>query len=274
MKLQLWDDELDDNYLGELHEETLQKVQRELQVDLPESYINLMKKRNGFYLAKKYYPTTVPNSWANNSVYVNELYGIGEKSGIIDSIYLRQEWGIRSKKLIIISAEPPAFICLDYRRRKNPIVTFVDIEANQEIILAKNFEEFINGLVEEIKELEVEPCEDTLLTPQQIEDYYSKIDHVILKGKPAEVDRVFVKILSTNNELIRYMIEKMRYHEKPKVQFYLMTFLSECAEGNNQGIVDDDYLLEVLNEISNSKNQDAKGLALYSLNKFNKRFGI
>ncbi|KIL49530.1 SMI1/KNR4 family protein [Jeotgalibacillus soli] len=272
--MQLWDDELDDNFIGELNEETLQKVQRELQVDLPELYINVMKKRNGFYLVKKYYPTTIPNSWANNSVYVNELYGIGEDSGLIDTIYLRKEWGIRSKKLVIISAEPPTFICLDYRRRKNPIITFIDVEANQEIKLAKDFEEFINGLVEEIKELEVGPFDDTSLTRQQIKDYYSKIDHVILKGKPAEVDRVFVKILSTNNELIRYMVEKMRKHEKAKVHFNLLLFLSCCAEGENKGIIEDDYLLDVLNELSQSKNRDVREFSLYSLKELHKRLNI
>lgn len=60
-----------------------------------------MKKRNGFYLNKKYFPTSTPNSWANNSVYVDFLYGIGENPGLLDNIYLRKECGIRSKKLLI-----------------------------------------------------------------------------------------------------------------------------------------------------------------------------
>ncbi|MFF2501357.1 SMI1/KNR4 family protein [Peribacillus sp. NPDC058075] len=102
--MDLWEEEFDDNFKGELNAETLQKVQRELQVDLPESYINVLNKRNGFYLKKKYFPTCIPNSWANNSVYVDALFGIGEDSGLIDTIYLRKEWGIRSKKLVIISS--------------------------------------------------------------------------------------------------------------------------------------------------------------------------
>ncbi|WP_409304995.1 SMI1/KNR4 family protein [Peribacillus sp. SCS-155] len=73
------------NLKGGLNEETLQKVERELQVELPESYSNLMKKRNGFYLTKKFYSTTIHNSWEKNSVYVNELYGIYEDSGLIDT---------------------------------------------------------------------------------------------------------------------------------------------------------------------------------------------
>lgn len=63
----------------------------------------------------------------------------------------------------------------------------------------------------------------------------------------------------------------MRQHEKSIVQFYLMLFLSEGAEGNNKGTIEDDYLLEVLNEISNSKNEDAKAFAISSLKELNGR---
>jgi hypothetical protein len=273
MNLDLWEEETDDFYKGVVDLETLERFQKEIKLDLPKSYINLLTKRNGFYLKKKYFPTTVSNSWANNFVFVDFLYGLGENPGLLDSNYLRKEWGIRSKKLLIISAEPPMFVCLDYRSKKCPSIIFIDVEQNQEIKLAKNFDEFINGLVEEIKEDDINPYND-ILSEQQVKDYYSKIDSIIIKGKPNEIDRFFTKTLSTNNELIRYMVEKMRHHENPKVQFYLMLFLSECAEGNNKGIIEDDYLLEVLNEISTSKNKDAKGLAIYSLKKLNKRLNI
>ncbi|RUL54058.1 SMI1/KNR4 family protein [Lysinibacillus antri] len=265
----LWGKELDDYNQGEFDLETIETIQKELKIDLPDSYIQLMKKRNGFYLKKKYYPTDIPNSWATNSVHVDFLYGIGENPGILDTIYLRKEWGIRSKKLLIISADAPMFICLDYRRRKHPAVVFIDVEQNQEIHLAKNFEEFIKGLVDHIEEEELN-LYDSELSEQEIKDYYAKIDEVIQKGKPGEIDRVFTKILSTNNELIRYMVEKMRQHEKPKVHFYLLLFLSCCAEGENKGIIEDNYLLEVLDEFAQSKNRDVRDFSLYSLKELHK----
>ncbi|MER2000180.1 MAG: SMI1/KNR4 family protein [Lysinibacillus sp.] len=269
MILELWEEELDDYFKGEIDLELLKRIQHELKADLPESYKNLMTQRNGFYLKNKYYPTDIPNSWANNSVYIDFLYGIGEGPGLLDNLYLRKEWGIPNKKLLIISSAPPTFICLDYRKRKNPSVIFIDVEQNQEIKLAENFEIFINGLVDYIEEEEIRL--DTELSQHELKDYYNKIDDVIKKGKPSEIDGLFTKVLSTNNELIRYMIEKMRYHENPKVQFYLMLFLSECAEGGNKGTIEDDNLLEVLTEISISKNKDAKALAIYSLQQFNNR---
>ncbi|MFB5284848.1 SMI1/KNR4 family protein [Peribacillus sp. Hz7] len=273
MNLELWEEEFDDYFKGQVDLEMLEKIQQELKVDLPESYINLMAKRNGFYLKKKYFLTATPNSWANNSVYVDFLYGIGEEPGLLDNIYLRKEWGIRSKKLLIISADPPMFICLDYRKRKNPSVIFIDVEQNQEIKLANDFQEFISGLVDYIEDVELDPY-DLELSEQEIKDYYVKIDEVIQKGKPGEIDRFFTKILSTNNELIRYMVEKMRQHEKPKVHFNLLLFLLCCAEGENKGIIEDAYLLEVLNELSQSKNRDVRDFSLYSLKELHKRLNI
>ncbi|MFL0365177.1 MULTISPECIES: SMI1/KNR4 family protein [Pseudobacillus] len=273
MELILWEEEFDEYFLGELEIEMLQKVQFELNIDLPTLYINLMSNRNGFYLKKKYFPTSTANSWANNSVHVDYLYGIGENPGLLDNIYLRKEWGIRSEKLIIVSAEPPIFICLDYRKRKTPAVTFIDVEEKQEFQLAVNFEEFITGLVNYIEEDEIDMF-DTSLSQQEMKDYYDKIDAIIAKGKTGEIDRLFTKVLSTNNELIRYMIEKMRQHPNSKVQFYLMLFLSECAEGHNKGTIEDNYLLEVVNEISTSKNKDAKAFAIRSLEHLHKRLKI
>jgi hypothetical protein len=265
MEMELWEEEFDDYFKDELNLVLLQKVQIELNVNLPESYISLMKKRNGFYLKKKYFPTSTPNSWANNSVHVDFIYGIGEDPGLLDNIYLRKEWGIRSKKLLIISAEPPMFICLDYRTKKVPSVVFIDVEQNQEIKLAVNFESFINGLVEVIEEENVIPLIEHI-SEHKLKEYYVDIDNVISNGKPKEIDRLFTKILSTNNELIRYMVEKMRQHENVKVHYYLLLFLWCCAEGDNKGILSDHYLLEVLNELSISKNKDVKAIAETSLN--------
>lgn len=267
MEFGLWNSHHDEYYKGEVDLNKIERIQTALNVNLPVSYIKLMYKRNGFYLTKKYYPVSSPNNWANNSVHVDFLYGLGENPGVLDNLYLRSEWGIRSKKLIIISAEPPTFICLDYRKKKNPSVIFIDVDVKQEIKLANNFEEFIEGLVEEIAEEII--CDTPL--EQQIQGYYSKIDNVILNGKPREIERLLTEILSTNNELIRYLVEKMRQHEKPKVHFYLLLFLYSCAKGYNESILEDNYLLEVLNEFSSSKNKDVKELAMSSLTELNTR---
>lgn len=149
---------------------------------------------------------------------------------------------------------------------------FLDAEQNQEIKLAESFEEFTKGLFYHDGEEDLDDNDDeTDLSEQEINEQYSKIDEVILKGTPKEIDRVFTRILSTNNELIRYMTEKMRQHSKAKVHFYLLLFLSCCAEGDNKGIFDDHYLADILQEFTKSKNKDVKEFALYSLNQLKQR---
>ena len=158
---------------------------------------------------------------------------------------------------------------MDYRKKKNLSVLFIDVDEKQEIKLANSFEEFLEGLVEEIAE---ETSSDTL-SKQQFQDYYRKIDDVILNGKPSEIDRMLTKVLS-NNELVRYLVEKMRRHEKPKVHLYLVLFLLTCAEGYNKGMIEDKYLLEVLTEFSTNKNKDVKAFAVMGLAELEKRLKI
>jgi hypothetical protein len=67
------------------------------------------------------------------------------------------------------------------------------------------------------------------------------------------------------------MDEKMRQHQNAKVHFYLLLFLSCCAEGDNAGIMSDGYLLEVLNELSISEIREFKSFAQHSLNKLHTR---
>ncbi|MFC7371371.1 SMI1/KNR4 family protein [Fictibacillus iocasae] len=264
----LYEKEKDAYYKGEVTDELVTAVQNELGVVLPDAYLQLMRERNGFALKKKYFPTSVPNSWANNSVCVDHLLGLGAEPGLLDNDYLRREWGIRSKKVIILSAEPPLFICLDYRRKKQPAVVFIDVDEKKEILLAPDFASFIDGLQDEIEE---RPETEDTLSQEQISEFYLKIDQMIEKGKPGEIDRLFTKVLSTNHELIRYMVRKMKVHALSKVHFNLLLFLVCCSQGDNKGIIEDGELREMLDEFSLSKNRDVRDMALYSLNEMKKR---
>jgi hypothetical protein len=93
----------------------------------------------------------------------------------------------------------------------------------------------------------------------------------MIHGTPKSIDQFFIKVISTNKDQINYMVDKMWRHPNPKVQFYLMLYLSECAEGNNQGMIHDDKLYKILIDIKHSKNIEAQELAEYSLAAFNKR---
>lgn len=268
--MDLYWQELEEDYYdcGEINEEAIIALENELQLELPALYSELLLQKNGFSLKYTYCPTDVPNSWANNFVSINGLYGVGEGPGLRDNFYLRKEWGIRSKKLVIIAGEAPIFICLDYRKRKQPIVTFIDAEMDQQFTLTKSFDLFLNSLEPFIEEVELE--EQPFGLAQQ-EELIKEIDVTIEKGSPAQINRLLDKVLGTTNECIRHLLEKMRRHEKPKVHFYLMMVLTCCSSGENEGMLEDDYLLEVLHELMDSKNRDVRDLVAYCFEEMKKR---
>lgn len=247
--------------LAPLTKKAIQEAEKLLNVKLPQKFIDILMQQNGGYLIYDTYPTMEPTSWDDNSINIDHIMGIGEDNGILDTFELIEEWGLPSN-IVLLSGSGHTWVVLDYRNvEENPPVVYIDLEINQELILAPSFREFLEILTNNELFYEVQNDNSATLSI----DYYNEIDEVILNGKPKEIDRFFTKVLSFNVELIRYMVEKMRNHKNPKVHFYLMLFLSECAVGSNEGILDDQYLLEVLNEIAESQNKDAKELANYSL---------
>lgn len=268
----IWQEDTEYGKLEPLTDEMVKKAEEKLGIKLPNSYISILKQQNGGYIKFNAHPSDVPTSWADNHVNIDHIFGIatGKEKGILESEYLIREWGL-PKNVVLISGDGHSWIALDYRNsRANPPVIYIDVEQNQEIRLAKNFKEFINGLVDYIEEKE-NNSSDSGLSEQEIRNYYAQIDDVIQRGTPKGIDKLFSRILSTNNELIRYMVEKMRHHEKPKVHFYLVLFLSCCAEGDNKGMIEDSYLFDVLHDFSKSKNKDVREFALYSLNRLQNR---
>ncbi|PSL41618.1 SUKH superfamily protein [Planomicrobium soli] len=268
----IWQEGSENGKLEPLSDEIVKEAEKLLKIKLPTSYISILKQQNGGYIKFNAHPSAAPTSWADDHVNVENIFGIGtgKEKGILESEYLIQEWGL-PKNVVLISGDGHSWIALDYRNSKaDPPVIYLDVEQNQEIRLAKNFEEFINGLVNYIEEEKIY-ISDTDLSEKEIKNYYAQIDEVIQGGTPKEIDRLFTRILSTNNELIRYMVEKMRHHEKPKVHFYLLLFLMSCAQGDNKGMIEDHYLLPVLHELSKSKNKDVEEFALYSLHQLQTR---
>jgi hypothetical protein len=123
-----------------------------LNVKLPILFINLLKIQNGGYTKGFAFPMKQKTTWSENHVPLNELFGIvfdkSIESGhnILDSNYLTQEWGLPEKQ-IVINGDGHWWITLDYRVGDNPIVKWIDVECEEELLIANNFDDFINGLV-------------------------------------------------------------------------------------------------------------------------------
>ncbi|MCF6137749.1 SMI1/KNR4 family protein [Alkalihalobacillus berkeleyi] len=237
----IWQEDNDYCKLEPLTEEAVKRAEGQLKIKLPNLYINILKQQNGGSIKFNAFPTDVPTDWAEDHINIDHFFGIGldKEKGILDSDYLIQEWDL-PRNLVLISGAGHSWFALDYRYSKtDPSVIFIDVELHQELKLASNFEEFIQGLFINIEE-EKSNVQNSVLSEQEINNYCVQIDDAIRTSTPKEIDSLFTKILSTNSELTRYMVEKMRHHKNSQVHFNLLLYLSCCAEGENKGILKDD----------------------------------
>jgi hypothetical protein len=126
-------------------------AEKQLNVKLPESLIELLKIQNGGYTNEFGYPMTQPTTWANNHVPLTELFGIvtdesvNTAQNILQSAYMTEEWGLPNDQ-VLLSGDGHWWITLDYRNNPVPTVRWIDVECNEDIQIAASFDEFIAGL--------------------------------------------------------------------------------------------------------------------------------
>ena len=146
----------DSNYYNNspLTDKIIKKAEKKLGVKLPDTFLHLLKIQNGGYTKGFAFPMTEKTTWAENHVPLTELFGIvlekNSNSGhnIMQTEYLIKEWGLPEKQ-VLLSGDGHWWITLDYRQSENPSVRWIDLECNEDIHIADNFEDFINGLVSE-----------------------------------------------------------------------------------------------------------------------------
>ncbi|KAJ6236210.1 hypothetical protein M0813_28132 [Anaeramoeba flamelloides] len=145
---------------GEVTEEMIQKVEKELDYKLPKSYIELMKIKNGGTVKNGAHATSTRTSWSDSHIAISSIFGIGfEKTyslcGRMGSQFWIEEW--RYPAIGIYLCDCPSgghdMVCLDYSKcGKNgePEVVHIDQEHNyKKTFVAANFEEFVKGLKDE-----------------------------------------------------------------------------------------------------------------------------
>ncbi|MDR2033168.1 MAG: SMI1/KNR4 family protein [Helicobacteraceae bacterium] len=157
-----WNDDYSQDYVEAYpSDELISSIEEEIGgYKLPASYIELMRLHNGGTPAKTAFPTNEPTGWAEDHIAITGIMGIGRKKryslcGELGGNFMKEEWGYPDIGVCI--ADTPSagheMIMLDYRKcgkTGEPEVVYVDQEADYEIVfLAKNFEEFIKGLVDE-----------------------------------------------------------------------------------------------------------------------------
>src|SRR5262245_7657549 len=132
------------------------EVETTLGYTLPQSYLRLLRVKNGGAPKRQCHPTAGKH-WSDNHVRVTQIFGIGGRWGIdskeLGSRHLIEEAGYPEIG-VIIGWTPTGghdAIMLDYSDcgpQGEPRVIHIDAESGDTQVLAPNFETFLRGLVD------------------------------------------------------------------------------------------------------------------------------
>lgn len=151
-------EEDDDDYTGPpLTEALVRNAEERLGVRLPESYLRVLRERNGGLLRARCFPTAFPTSWAPDHFEIEALRGIGGEWGIdsrsgLGSDDLVREWGYPHIGVVIFAMPSGGHdaVMLDYQDLGpdgEPGVAYVD-EDRVPRRVASSLGEFLSKLVE------------------------------------------------------------------------------------------------------------------------------
>jgi hypothetical protein len=141
-------------------DEIIDSIEKELGYKLPQSYIELMRLRNGGIPVNSCFSTTTRTTWAEDHIAITGILGIGRTKnyslcGRIGSQFMMDEWGYPDIGVCICDCPSAGhdMIMLDYSkcgREGESEVVHIDQEWDyKKTVLAKDFETFIRGLVSE-----------------------------------------------------------------------------------------------------------------------------
>jgi hypothetical protein len=118
----IWQKDDDCYTLAPLTDALRKQAEEKLNVTLPQSYINILKEKNGGSIIYDAYPTAIPTAWADDHIHIDHILGISEQEGILESEYLIQEWGL-PKHIVVISGSGHSWVAFDYRNtREDPLL--------------------------------------------------------------------------------------------------------------------------------------------------------
>lgn len=150
-------------YVGQkLTKNMVEIAQNKIGYTFPISYITLLANQNGGIPYKTYFP--IPKTTEDSKqeyVTITGIFGINPKTnsllGSMGSKALIEEWGYPPIGMVVCNCQEVGHenIMLDYRQEGIPQVVHVDVQVGEEPVityLAQDFEQFIQGLVQEIPE--------------------------------------------------------------------------------------------------------------------------
>lgn len=141
----------------EVTDSLIEKVESTLDIKLPDSYIELMREKNGAYLEEQLIevkcniPEKLQYYVDNNYVSMGSISGIGLNENntgcILSTKYMTNEWDL-PERLVLLDGDGHTWVALDYRVREfDPPIIFIETDNYSHVEIAKNFSDLINKMV-------------------------------------------------------------------------------------------------------------------------------
>jgi hypothetical protein len=139
-----------------LTDDLVSRAEALLGYKLPQSYVTLLKSRNGGTPINDCFPTEEPTSWSGDHIAIAGIRGIGGQWGIdseeLGSRFMVEKAGYPDIGIVVCECPSGGHdaVMLDYTlcgKNGEPRVLHVDVESERITLLAPDFETFIRGLV-------------------------------------------------------------------------------------------------------------------------------
>lgn len=142
----------------DLTDDMISNAEDYLGYKLPETYIKLLKIQNGGYTRFTIKGSPLGQCWGIGSNFPNILDNDWKRDDVEDFVSFPLEG------LIPFDGDGHWYCCFDYRENNNePKITFIDIECDEQQLVAENFDEFLAQLT-----LDIDDCVIAVLTDESL----------------------------------------------------------------------------------------------------------
>lgn len=267
---EIWENsEYDPFRLKDISEDEIKKVEKKLNLTLPEQYKKLIIQQNGGLINFNAFPTDQETSWADDHIEVDHIRGIGKDLGILESEYLIKEWGL-PQRLLLIQGDGHNWVALDYRlTNENPPVHYFDLELNNDFKIADSFDEFLSKLYtheyEEDQEDENLDFDEIRSIDPNDPDAIQKeeVEKILTNKNPMEIHRISLFPIQSVEDLewLLNIIKHNSFGARGDMAFELADVLMSVVSSYSHQIKSNNLksvVQEAAQELGKSKNEDAE----------------
>ncbi|MGY5387330.1 SMI1/KNR4 family protein [Bacillus spizizenii] len=261
--------EYDPLRLKDISEDEIKKVEKKLNLTLPQQYKKLIIQQNGGLINFNAFPTNQETSCADDHIEVDHIRGIEKDLGILESEYLIKEWGL-PQKLLLIQGDGHNWVALDYRQtNENPPVHYFDLELNNDFKIADSFDEFLSKLYtyeyeDETHEYDNLDFDIHTIDPNDPDAIQKEeVEKILISKNPLEIHRISLFPIQSLEDLewILHIIKENSIEIKGDMAFELADVLMSIVSSYTHQIKSANLrkiVREAAQELGKSKNADTE----------------